>query len=103
MKPRVTAFVLLLLFRAAASAHAQGVEWERLNKEVTALYQKGQYDRAVVVAKEALEVAEKAVGSDHPAVATILENMAEVYRKIGRATEAEALATRAARIRAIKR
>ena len=46
---------------------------------------------------------ETALGPDHPDVATSLENMAALYRKIGRAKEAESLATRAARIRAIKR
>jgi len=145
MKTPVTVFLLLLLFGGAASSHAQGIEWEVLNDEVKSLYQKGQYDRAVVVAKKALDVAEKAVGPgpslcghepeqprialphqgqyaqaeplykrslaiyekalgpDHPDVATSLENLAELYRKTGRAKEAEWLDARAARIRAIKR
>ena len=40
-------------------AQGAGIEWEILNQEVKSLYQQGQYDRAVVVAKKALEVAEK--------------------------------------------
>jgi hypothetical protein len=75
----VAAFILLLLVGAAASAHAQSAEWERLNQEATALYQKGEYDRAVVVAKEALEAAEKAVGPNHPSVATSLNTLARLY------------------------
>ena len=43
-----------------------------LNEEVKSLYQKDQYDRAVAVAKKALDVAEKAVESRHPTVATSL-------------------------------
>jgi hypothetical protein len=31
-------------------------EWEVLNEEVMSLHQKGQYDRAVVVANKALAV-----------------------------------------------
>ena len=44
---------LLVVFGVAASAHAQGIEWETLNAEATLLYPQGQYDRAVVVAKKA--------------------------------------------------
>src|SRR2546426_1076820 len=82
---------LVLLFGAVASAHAQGSEWETLSNEVTSLYQKGQYDRAVVVAKKALAVAEKAVGPNHPAVATSLHNLALLYRSQGQYAQAEPL------------
>ena len=99
MKTRVAASVLLLLVGAAASAHAQSAEWERLNKEATALYQKGEYDRAVVVAKEALEVAERAVGPNHPSVATSLNNLAALYDAQGRYAQAEPLYRRALAIR----
>ena len=95
MKTPVTVFLLLLLFGAAASAHAQGIEWEALNKEVMSLNQKGQYDRAVVVAKKALDVAEKAVGPDHPSVATSLNNLALLYNTQGRYAQAEPLYKRA--------
>jgi len=53
--------------------------------------------------QEALEVAEKNVGSKNPDVATSLENLALLYRATGRVEEAEKLEERAARIRAIKR
>lgn len=103
MRAPVTVFLsLLILFGMAASAHAQGIEWATLNAEATLLYQKGQYD-AVVVAKKAIDVAEKAVGPNHRDVATSLENMAALYRATNRAKEAEALELRAARIRAITR
>src|SRR2546430_4716942 len=72
MRTPVILFLLLLLCGAPASAFAQGAEWEALNKEVISVYQKGQYDRALVVAKKALDVAEKAVGPEHPPVATSL-------------------------------
>ena len=99
MKTPVTVFLLLLFFGAAASAHAQGIEWEVLNEEVKSLYQKGQYDRAVVVAKKALDVAEKAVGPHHPAVATSLNNLAELYRAQGQYAQAEPLYKRSLAIR----
>jgi len=62
-----------------------------LNKEATSLYQKDQYDRAVVVAKKALDVAEKMVGPDHRAVAVSLNNLAELYRAQGYYAQAESL------------
>ena len=64
---------------------------EMLNKEATSLYQKFQYDRAVVVAKKALDVAEKMVGPDHRAVAVSLNNLAELYRAQGYYAQAESL------------
>jgi len=74
-----------------ASVRGQGIEWETLNDEVKWLYQKGQYDRAVVVAKKALEVAEKAVGSNHPSVAASLNNLALLYATQGQYAQAEPL------------
>lgn len=97
--------VLLLLVLAAQSLLAQtlGVEWEVLNKEVEDLYSTGKYDRAVVVAVKALEVAEKNHGPDNPDVAVSLENLARLYRATKRDEEAAELEKRAARIRAINR
>ena len=86
---------LLFLLGAAVSAHAQGSEWETLNNEARALHQKGQYDRAVVIAKKALEVAEQAVGPEHPAVATSLNNLAILYDTQGQYAQAEPLYKRA--------
>jgi tetratricopeptide (TPR) repeat protein len=51
-----------------------------LDNAARALYQKGQYDRALSVGLKALEVAERARGSDHPDVANSLENLAALYR-----------------------
>ena len=53
--------------------------------------------------KRSLAINEKALGPDHPDVATSLEIMAVVYRRTGREKEAEAQEKRAAAIRAIKR
>ncbi len=57
----------------------------------------------MTVAKKAIEVAEKAFGPDHPAVAMSLDHLATLYRKTGCPEEAESLETRAARIKEIKR
>ena len=82
-----------VLWLTAAPAYAQGagIEWETLNQEVTDLYRAGQYDRAVVVAKKALEVAEKDVGPNHPDVALSLNNLALLYATQGQYAQAEPL------------
>lgn len=94
---------VLCLTAAAAYAQGAGIEWQILNREAMELYRAGKYDRAIVVAKKALEVAEKNVGPNHPDVATSLNNLALLYRATNRVAEAEKLEERAARIRAIKR
>lgn len=56
-----------------------------------------------LIALEAREVAKRNVGTNNSAVATSLGNLAALYCTIRRATEAEALEKRAARVRSIKR
>ena len=98
-----TTCVLLCLTTPPAWAEGAGIEWDVLNDEVMELYRTGQYDRGVVVAKKALEVAEENVGPDHPSVATSLNNLAGIYRAMGRDDEAEPLEQRASRIESIER
>jgi len=63
----------------------------------------GQYAQAEPLYKRSLAIMEKALGPDHPDVATSLENMGALYRATKRKKEAKELEARAARIRSIKR
>ena len=72
-------------------AQGAGAEWETLNQKVMDLYRTGNYDRAVTVAKKALEVAEKNAGPDHPDVATSLNNLALLYYTEGHYGQSEPL------------
>ncbi len=98
-----TSLLLLMLVtrcdRPSVCAQGAGIEWEILNQEVIGLTRGGEYDRGVVVAKKALEVAEKNVGPNHPDVATSLNNLAELYRNQGLYAQAEPLYRRALAIR----
>jgi len=76
-----------------------GIEWEKLNQEVVDLYRAGNYDHAVLVAKRALEMAEKNVGPDHPDVALSLNNLTRLYHDQGKYVQAEPLYKRALAIR----
>ncbi|TSA20760.1 MAG: tetratricopeptide repeat protein [Betaproteobacteria bacterium] len=83
------------LMVSPAFAKGAGVEWDILNDEVLSLLRAGQYERGVVVAKKALAVAEVNVGENPPAVATSLNNLAELYRDQGHYGAAEPLMKRA--------
>jgi tetratricopeptide (TPR) repeat protein len=83
-------------------AKAEGVptkEWKTLNDEVMSLYRQGSYDRAVVVAKRALQVAEQEMGPNHLSVAKSLNNLAELYRTQGQYAQAEPLYKRSLAIK----
>ncbi len=60
----------------------------------------GKYAEAKPLYKWMLAIWEKALGPEHPHVATSLENYAAVLRKTGRTTEAANLEARAKAIRA---
>lgn len=81
---------LALLFTAllscgqarAQAAPAQGgatnpdaAEAARLNSEVVRLYGQGKYDEALPLARRVVELREKSLGADHPAVAGALHNL----------------------------
>ncbi|MCS7022656.1 MAG: tetratricopeptide repeat protein [Gemmataceae bacterium] len=56
-------------------------EWDELDKEVEKLLRRGDYARAVGVARKALQVAEQNFGSDHLNVAESLIKLAELHRE----------------------
>lgn len=70
-----------------------------LNAEVQRLYLAGKYVEATAIAKRSLAIREKALGPNHPDVATSLNNLGELYRLQGRFTEAEPLHVRSLAIR----
>ena len=59
----------------------------------------GQYSRAEPLYQRSLAIWEKALGSEHPNVATGLENYAKLLRKTNREAEAAKLEARAKAIR----
>lgn len=83
--------IAALILVTTSPVYAQGPEWETLAKEAEELYRTGKYERAVVVAKTALEVAEKNAGPNHPDVATSLNTLASLYQVQGQYAEAEPL------------
>ena len=73
---------LTLLFSGAL--FAQSDEWKRLNQEAVSLYQQGEYKRAALAAQNALEIAERELGPNHPVVGVSLSSgrpKTPVFRK----------------------
>ena len=62
----------------------------------------GKYTEAEPLYKRSLRIREKALGTDHPYVATSLNNLTGLYRATGRAADAETLEKEASRIEAIR-
>src|SRR5689334_600841 len=79
------AIVLAMLCAGRALAHDSDLaRANALDQQVLQLYHQGRYGDAVPVAKEALAIRERALGSKHPDVAANLNNLAALYNSQGR-------------------
>src|SRR6516162_7404153 len=70
-----------------------------LQTKVDELYYAGKYADAIPLAQRVLALRENALGPNHLAVATSLNNLAELYRNQGRYADAEPLYKRSLAIR----
>ena len=60
----------------------------------------GKYAEAEALYQRALAILEKSLGPEHPDVAQVLENYADLLRETGRGEEASSMEARAQAIRA---
>ncbi|MGB5963137.1 MAG: tetratricopeptide repeat protein [Coleofasciculaceae cyanobacterium] len=74
-------------------------ELQQLIQQVNQLREQGQYAAAIPLAERILVILEKNLGSDHPLVATSLNNLAELYRVQRNYSQAEPLYQRSLAIR----
>jgi CHAT domain-containing protein/Tfp pilus assembly protein PilF len=89
-------WLLALVVAPVANAQEGSIqEAEALDRQVLQLYQQGRFTDAIPLAQRALAIREKALGPDHPATATALNDLAELYRATGAYTQAEPLYQRA--------
>ena len=82
---------LVLSLFVASAVLAQQEKWNELNQKMHKLYQEGKYAEATKIAEQALEVAEKTFGPEHPYVATSLAFLAILYKQQEKYAEAEPL------------
>src|SRR5262249_13121382 len=90
---------IMLCGNASISAAQRADEASELDKKILELYNAGRYADAIPIAQQVLAIREKALGRDHPDVATALNNLALLYRGQGRYADAEPLYQRALAIR----
>ena len=63
----------------------------QLNAQIFQLYQQGQFNQAVTLAEQALELAQYVYQCDHPDIALSLNNLALLYKSQGKLSQAEPL------------
>ena len=83
--------VMLVLSVAPALGQQTLNEANELKNRVKKLYQAGQYEEAILIAQQLLELREKALGPEHLYVGISIANLAELYHKTGQYTKAEPL------------
>ncbi|WP_437542208.1 tetratricopeptide repeat protein [Sorangium sp. So ce367] len=96
-RPRVEALAEMPKHEAAAKGPLE--EAARQSARVLELERAGRYDEAIPLARRALELRERALGSEHPDVATSLNNLAGLLQTKGDYAAAEPLHRRALAIR----
>ena len=84
---------------ARAVPRNAGSKWRALSRESGILFRARNYERAEELGRQALELAEKNVGRDHPDVATSLDSLAMSLSAQGRLAEAEPLFKRSLAVR----
>jgi hypothetical protein len=67
----------------------------KLNQEVYQRFKAGEFGQALPIAEQALGIAERLYGPNHPAVAVELRFVVQVLQAVGRSAEAEPLVRRA--------
>ena len=95
----LTLLLLCLLVGAQLPALAQSPELMAANKASMALHAQGKYAESELFARKALELGKVEFGPNHQTYATLLNNLAELYRARGRYAEAEPLLKRALAIK----
>ena len=90
---------VVLLVSWPGTAVAQSDELMQAYQQYQALNKQGRYAEAERFARKALELGEQEFGPEHPTTATLLNNLASLYRAQGRYADAEPLLKRALAIK----
>jgi CHAT domain-containing protein/Tfp pilus assembly protein PilF len=88
-----------LCFGLSSALAQKSNQANKLEDKFLKLYDAGRYADAIPIAQRVLTIREKALGRNHPDVASALDNLANLYRLQGRYTDAEPLLQRSLAIR----
>ena len=83
---RVVALALTILWLWPTTLHAQPLALMDAYRQGLYHYKAGRYEEAVPYWRWVLELGEREFGPDHPTTATLLNNLAGLYRNQGRYT-----------------
>ncbi len=102
----LAAALVLILIGWPAALRAQDdpakAQLESLYQHAYQFYRQGEYKKASDLFEQAVELAIKTFGPDHPYVATSLNKLASLYASLGRYANAEPLYQRSLKIREAK-
>src|SRR3984885_7224775 len=90
---------MFLILGIGLPLRAQEGRWRELVKQANELRESGKYTEAIPVAEEAVRMAQKTFGGNHPALAMSLNLLGAIYDDEGRYADAEPLFRRGLAIR----
>jgi tetratricopeptide (TPR) repeat protein len=90
--------IMILVTSFGVVSTAQEELYNKLNVKLATLYKQGKTAEAIKVAEEAVQVAIKTFGEEHPYVSASLNNLALLYINEGRYEKAEELYEKSLRI-----
>ena len=76
IKTKIIPFLFILLLNPILAIAG---EWEDLNAQVIEAYSAGEYDRAAVLAEQALKLAKKTFGRKHPDSLTSMNEIGRAH------------------------
>ena len=89
---------LVWLALAPGLAFGQSAELLKANNQAMELFFQGRYSDALPLAIKALDLGEGEFGSDHPTIADLVDDLAQVHFRLGHYSDAEPLFKRALKI-----
>jgi tetratricopeptide (TPR) repeat protein len=89
MKAQSIIRAALAILLISGQALAQADRWNELTAQVNQLYASGKASDAIPLAKEAVEVAKKTFGAEHPNYGLSLNNLALAQAAIGKYSDAD--------------
>ena len=87
------------LFGSSQKKRSLEEQAEQLSQQIVQLYQQGQYDQALIIARQVIEIRRATLSEEHPDFATSLNNLAVLYDSMGDYAQAEPLYRQAMEIR----
>ena len=94
-EPAIPGLAGVLAFWRFSVSAAIGSEWMRLAKKVESLSKKGRHAEAIILASQALQLAEEELKPDHPDIAVLLNSLAIEHYALKQFDQAQPLYKRA--------